>query len=462
MSLEPLLRPERIAVVGASDDPARISGMPLRYLVEHGFPGRLFPINPKHASVQGLPCFPTLRAVPEAIDLALIALPTHAVLDALRQCADKKVRAAVVVSAGFAEVGGEGAALQRKIQELARESRLRVLGPNCQGFINVHARIAATFTSAAEGSLPAGSIALVTQSGALGGSLLAMARERNLGLSHWISTGNEADVTAPECLEYLLGDPETRVLAAYLEGVRDGRHLARVAAQAQQAGKPLVILKAGRSGRGREAVLSHTAAVAGDDRLYGALFRQTGVIQVEDLDEVLDAAAVLATGRTGGSRVGVLSSSGGAGVLLTDEAHRLGLTVPDLHPRTVERLRQAIPAYASSANPVDLTAQILQQPALVAHCLRAILEDDGIDAAAVLMTMVTGRVAVEVATCIVEGARRTGKLVAVAWMAGDLTRDAYALLRREGIPLLTTPRRLALALAAAHRAHAARARAFRT
>ena len=446
MTLDPLLTPRSIALVGASQDPTKVSGLPLALLRHHGFRGPIYPVNPKHRTVQGLRSFPDVGAVPGPVDLAIIALAAPAALAALAACADRGVRAAVLFSAGFAEVGPAGVKLQEEAGEIARRGRIRLLGPNCQGFINLRDRVAATFTAAAQLPLRAGTVGLVTQSGALGGSLLSMAHDMGLGLSFWISTGNEADITALDCLEALLEDQGTRVLASYIEGVHDGRRLVALTERARQAGKPLVVLKAGRSPVGQQATRSHTGALAGSDAIYNALFRQKGVIRVGDLDELLEVAALLTAGHLLRRGVAILSSSGGAGVLMADACQERGVPVPPLSPQTTARLGEILPPYASAQNPVDMTGQILNDPSLLRRCLAALLEEERVDAVGVALTMVTGQLAKEIAEAIAEEARRSERVVAVAWMAGGLAEQAYAILRREGIPLYRTPTACARAM----------------
>ncbi|MBI3989964.1 MAG: acetate--CoA ligase family protein, partial [candidate division NC10 bacterium] len=443
-----LLQPQSIAIVGASDDFGKISGMPLKYLRRHGYPGAIFPVNPKYHEVAGIRCYPSLNEVPNPIDLALITLGVQGVLPVLEACARKQVRSAVVVASGFGEVGGVGAELQGEISRLAATTGLRVLGPNCQGFVNVHDKVAASFTAAMEAEpLVAGTVALVTQSGALGGCLLNVARERRMGLSYWVSTGNEADLSAVDVLQFFLRDPRTKVVAAYLEGIKQGDRFVSLADEALTVGKPLIVLKVGSSQAGRRAALSHTGALTGSRTAYEALCKGRGIIGVEDLDEVLDTVALLAAGRPfQGGGLGIITSSGGAGVLLADQCEALQIPLAEFTASTEKRLRSILPAFGSATNPVDTTAQILTQPSLLKSCLEVVLADPGVGALAILLTMVTGGAAAEAAEAILEASMLTDKPVVVGWMAGEVVRDAVLTLQAHAIPVFATPLRLAKAL----------------
>ncbi len=438
MSLAPLFAPRGIALLGASADPAKISGKPLHYLRRHGYAGRLVAVNPKYRDLDGVPCVPTLAdaAAGGPLDLALVVLGQDGVLAALDQCGAAGVRAAVVFGSGYAEVGPDGAARQRALVERARRAGVRILGPNCQGFINVADRVAASFTSALDvPALASGGVALVTQSGALGGVLLNRAQERSLGLDLWVSTGNEADVSWLDCVAYALEHPATRVVAVYAESLPDGRRLLDLGEAAQRRGIPIVLLEGGRSAAGRAAAESHTGALVASGAAGSLLDTAAGIVPVRSLEALLDVAAALASARPPhGPRVGVATSSGGAGVLFADAAGGGSLVMATLGAGTAADLRTILPGFASVANPVDVTAQIVAEPDLLRRALAAILADPGVDLAAVLLTMVTGPLAPPVAQGIAAAAGAAGKPVAVAWMAGALAQAGYDLLREEGVP----------------------------
>lgn len=273
-TLNSFFTPRSIAIVGASATPGKIGATPLRYLIEHGYAGAIYPINPGRAQVQGLPAHASLRAVGQPIDLAIFAIPAQMVEAAFDDAVAANVRNVVLFSAGFAEIGAQGEAVQRRIMARARENGIRVLGPNCLGFMNAGASVYATFSPVVStGLAPRGTVGIVTQSGAFGAYAYGMARERNVGLSTWIATGNEGDVDVAECIAWMAQDAATRVIMAYMEGCNDGARLKQALAQARAAGKPVVLVKVGRTELGALAAASHTAALAGDDAAFDALLR---------------------------------------------------------------------------------------------------------------------------------------------------------------------------------------------
>jgi acyl-CoA synthetase (NDP forming) len=379
--LSAVFRPRAIAVVGASDDPVKIGGRPLAFLLRHGYPGRVFPVNPARATVQGLPAFPSIGAIPEPVDLAIVVVPAERVLESLEEAAAKGVRAAIVFSSGFAEVGPAGRVAQARLRELAERTGLRIIGPNCQGFAHLPSRLVATFASPfLEPGLATGSIAIVSQSGAMAGMIYEMARAAGLGLNYWVSTGNEADVQAAEILAEVVEDEETRVACCYLEDIKDAGRFRRALARAHRRGVPVFVLKSGRSAVGRRAASSHTGALAGEDAVYDAVFADWGAIRCADPAELLALPQAFLGYREAGRRVAILSNSGGLGVLSVDLCVDLGLVPAEFTPETTAVLRAALPDFAAAANPVDLTAQMLTDPGMLARVLPALEADPGVDA----------------------------------------------------------------------------------
>ena len=378
--LELLFRPASVAVLGASIDPSKIGGRPVRYLKEAGFRGSLYPVNPKYKEVQGLTAYPSVGAIEEPIELAIIALPAHAVVEAVRACSAKGVRAALIFSAGFAEIGDEGRRMQEEIASIARSSGIRILGPNCLGVMNPRNGVIATFSAGIESGNPSeGRIGFVSQSGAFGSHCFAAAREKGLGFSSWVTTGNESDVEFSDCLAYLALDEDTEVIAAYLEGCRDGDKLKRSLEIAHENRKPVVILKVGASEIGAEAAASHTAALVGSDEVYDALFRQYNAHRVRSVSELLDVAYACTAGifPTKG-KIGLITVSGGIGIVMADAASTAGLDVAALPEPAQEKLRR-LWAPAAVRNPVDTTAQPLNDPALTSKFLEIMLQEGGYD-----------------------------------------------------------------------------------
>jgi acyl-CoA synthetase (NDP forming) len=379
-ALHALFHPRAIAVVGASDDPVKIGGRPLAFLLRHGYRGRVFPVNPARATVQGLTAFPSLAAIPEAVDVAVVVLPAERVLDSLEACAAKGVRVAIVFSSGFAEVGETGRREQALMRELAARSGMRIMGPNCQGFAHLPSRLVTTFASPfLDEGLEIGPIAMVSQSGAMAGMIYEMGRAAGLGLNYWVSTGNEADVQAAEILAEVVEDPETRVALCYLEDVKDAGRFREALGRAHQRDVPVFVLKSGRSAAGRRAASSHTGALAGEDEVYDAVFREWGAIRCADPADLIRLPQAFLHYDESGPRVAVLSNSGGLGVLSVDLCAEVGLEVAEFTKETVTGLAAALPDFAAAANPVDLTAQILSDPGMLMRVLPLLEADPGVD-----------------------------------------------------------------------------------
>lgn len=372
--LDALFSPRSIAVVGASDSPERIGGVPVDLLRRMGWAGRILPINPKSGTVQGLPAFASLRAVGEPIDLAVLAVPMAAIDATIDDAIAAGVRAAVVFTAGFAEVGVDGEAAQARMAARARAGGLRLVGPNCLGVMNCREQMYATFSPAPGiGIARAGSIGMVSQSGAFGAYAYSLARERGIGLSVWASTGNEADVQAADVIAWMARDPHTSVIMTYLEGVRDGDRMREALADAHAARKPVVAVKVGRTALGAQAARSHTASLAGDDAVYDALFAQYGVYRARDIREFFDVAhAAAVAGLPRNDRIALFTLSGGVGALMADEAASIGLDVAETAPEAQAEILSWVP-FAAPRNPIDITGQVSQDRTLIERATRSVL-----------------------------------------------------------------------------------------
>jgi acyl-CoA synthetase (NDP forming) len=387
--LGPLLDPGAIAILGASNDPTRIGGRPLRYMLEAGFDRPIYPVNPNRGTVQGLKAYPTIAEVPGPVDCALVAVPAGIVVEALEACAAEGVKSAVIFSSGFAETGAEGAARQARLVEIARRKGIRIVGPNCLGLFNAAIGFYATFSSSLDaGRPPPGNIAIVSQSGAYGSHVFALARAKRLGVRYWITTGNECDVEIAEGIAWAALADDVAVIVAYAEGVRDGAGLRHSLDLARAAGKPVIFMKVGRSEIGAAAAASHTAALAGSDAIYDAVFRQHGAYRADSTEAMLDAAYACTTGVfPKGRRVGLVTISGGVGVQMADAASELGLDVAAMPEAAQTKLKEMLP-YAATRNPVDITAQAFNDLTLVSRNLELMLEDGGYDVIVAFFTMV--------------------------------------------------------------------------
>ena len=380
LAVQTLLEPNAVAVIGASGEPTRIGGRPVDYLKKSGFAGPIYPINPSRDVVQGLTAYASVRDTPECPELAIIAVPAKAVLDALTDCGERGVGAAIIFSAGFAEVGAEGAALQQQMLDIAARYGLRLLGPNCLGAMNISRGLIATFSSAVQSGLPqAGRIGFVTQSGAFGSHCFALARERGLGISRLVTTGNEADLDAADCLAYLAADADTDVIALHLEGCRDGERMKLALDAVQAAGKPVIVLKGGESDVGAAAAMSHTANLAGADAAYDALFRRYPVYRARSIREFIDIAHAAAQVKIPtGNRLGLITVSGGVGIIMADTAARFDLDLAPMPQAAQDELHAMWPP-AATRNPVDTTAQPVADPDMPADFQRIMLRDGNYD-----------------------------------------------------------------------------------
>ncbi len=357
--LRPLFEPRSIAVVGASSNPNRTGGRPIRLLLEYGFDGPVYPINPNRDEIGELKCYPDITSLPETPEFVLFCTPREKNAAVLRECAARGVKAAAVMSSGYAEVGGEGESLQSELLGIANEAGMILLGPNCMGVIHVRSRLLATFTISIREDDPLipGPIAIITQSGALGACLLTGFQESGTGISSLVSLGNEADVDFAECIEYFLDDPHTKVICGYMESVRNGPRLRAAAARALKIGKPIVLLKGGATEAGARAAMSHTAALTTSHGVFSAFARQYGIHLCDNFDEILGTVDFICRSKPiKGKGLGILSFSGGAGSLAADHAVRNGFELPELAEKTRTRLRETLSDYAPTSNPVDLVS----------------------------------------------------------------------------------------------------------
>jgi acyl-CoA synthetase (NDP forming) len=372
--LDVLFKPRSIAIVGASATESKIGGRPVDYLKRFGYRGRVIPINPKASEIQGLPAFPNLSAVGTPIDLAVFAVPESALEASVEDAIRAGVRAGVIFTAGLAEVSAAGAELQARLAARMREAGMRAVGPNCLGIMNPRESVYATFSPAPEvGLVKSGVIGLASQSGAFGAYAFTLARERGIGLSLWVSTGNEADVQIADCIEWMARDPDTRVIMAYMEGCRDGERLREALALAHAARKPVVVVKIGRTAIGVQAAMSHTAALAGDDAAYDTLFRQYGVYRARDIEDFFNVAqAAAVAGLPRNDSVALFTLSGGVGAFMADEASDQGLRVAELNADAQSRILEMVP-FAAPRNPIDITGQVGNDRSMILKACRILL-----------------------------------------------------------------------------------------
>src|SRR3954462_10642753 len=364
--LTPLLAPASVAIFGASNDPTRISGRSLRYYREAGYQGALYPINPTRDTVQGLKAYPDLASVEGPVDCAVIAVPANLAVESMEACVQKGVRGVVMFTAGFAEIGAEGRAMQERITQIARDSGIRLCGPNCLGLFNMRIGHTPTFSSfLEEGPTAAGPLGMITQSGAFGTHLLALTARRGIQVGVWMSTGNEADVAVADGISFLADDPDTKAIACYVEAIKDGALFAEAVARARANGKPVITMKVGGSTVGAAAAASPTATLAGSDAVYDAALRQLGVERAKTPEDLVEIAYACTRGRLPASRrLAVMTMSGGAGVLMADAAEEEGVELTPLSEDSQKQVLSWVP-FAAPRNPVDVTAQALNDPTIL-------------------------------------------------------------------------------------------------
>lgn len=449
-SLEALLSPQSIAVVGASEGP-RHGGEVMRSLLASGFSGRVIPVNPRHETIYGKACVATLSDLDEPVDCVVLAVRRDETVKQLALAGEAGARAAVIVAGGFSEAGPEGAALEAKLAETARNFGIRLLGPNTIGFINLHQKVGC-YAAAIPVGLAPGNIAVVVQSGTVAGALGGAGRA--LRLSHVVATGNEVDVGIAELLDYFVDDPQTREILLFIESLRDTEAFRKAAERARSAKKPVVVLRAGNSAAGRRVTNAHTGALADDPRTFSAFARKCGLIIVHSLNELIVTGELLASlaerpNLDGG--LAIMTHSGGEAAIFVDIAATLGLTLPPLAEETCERLRKTLPAYHTPSNPLDITGLGATDRNVFRVCLEALCDDPGLAIVAVMQDFRAGHwVLRQAAEVTAEVANRTGKPVV---FFSNTTRfvdpEMDELLAAAGVPVLYGTREVVVAIAGA-------------
>lgn len=453
--LSALWAADSIAVIGATERVGAMGRLPIEYLIKYGYEGRIAPVNPKGGSVLGIPAFVGIHQATEAfaapIDLALIMVPAGAVHQAVAECAAAGVRVCVVMSSGFGEVDSDGRQRQDELVAIARASGMRLVGPNCIGSVGGPDAVLATFSpvfSSDSTPLPAGPLALVSQSGALGFGALSLGLEREVPIGFAVTTGNEADVSAEEVAAALAHDDRVTGVLMYLESVTDLAALSRASAAV-----PTVAVKAGRSAAGARAAASHTGALTSGDDVVDAALARVGVARVATVDHLLDAGALIATGArldpSSNGAVGVITTSGGSGILAADAIEAEGLLLATLDSGTITEIEQVIPAYGSAVNPVDVTAAVMAAPGLFEQCVHKLAADPAVDAVVACFAVLVGDDVLRIARALGEVRSVTGKpVVAARTGAANLAPEGARLLAEQGVPVYPTPERAVAAIRA--------------
>lgn len=370
--------PRAVAIVGASDNPRKVGFMCVKSLLAAGFKGKIYPVNPDLSELFGLRAYPSVKAIPGEVDLAIIAIPAQLTIPVVEECVDKGIKGTIMVTSGFKELGTEiGLNLQDRIRDVANKGGMKIIGPNCLGIVNPKVNLNATF-GVELGLISAGNVAVAAQSGAVSQYIADALTSNNLGISKLISVGNRCNLYFDEILEYFAEDEQTRVIVLYVEGLERPRQFISVARQAVRR-KPIVVYKVGRNEKLNQASLSHTGALAGNYEFYKAAFTQTGVIAVNDMTELVDVAKALAfQPPSSGNRVAVLSGGAGPGIVMADKCYELGLSLAEFSPTTLHRLRQIISPLNPVDNPVDI-AWVSGDFDACREVLRVVMEDNSVD-----------------------------------------------------------------------------------
>lgn len=454
-SLELLFNPSSIAVIGASRDPKSVGYGILKSLTRgcvlsseycKSFAGKVYPVNPKADYILGVKCYSHIKEVPGDVDLAVIAVPAKVVPNVLKECGKKKVPFAIIISAGFAEVGEKGKKLQDQVVKIAESCNMRLIGPNCLGIIMPPINLNASFAPTMP---PAGAVGFISQSGALADSIIDWAVAEKYGLSALVSYGNRADLDVHDFIEFMAEDPKTRAIAIYLEGLKDGRKFMEVCKKVSKT-KPIIVLKAGRTESGSKAISSHTGSLAGSYEIYSAAFRQSGVIQAETVEELFDLAKALAyQPPCKENSVAIVTNGGGCGVLCADNCEEFGVNVVELKKSTIAKLDKSgkmHPAY-SRRNPLDIVGDAL--PERYETAINTLLEEDYIHGLIVIQTLQTMTDPKEDALKVIEAKKRfPEKPILCTYMGGLYSKQGGRLLEANGIPDFNDIRKVAGAMKA--------------
>jgi acyl-CoA synthetase (NDP forming) len=458
-----LLEPRGVAIVGASEDAKKIGGQPMRQLTEFGYAGEVYPVNPRYPSVRGRKCYASAAEVPQPCDVALIAVPARQVPQVLRDCGRAGIPHAIVLSAGFRELGEPGLALQAELDAALADTGITIIGPNCQGVMSLGVRAYMGFGHSFQNpELKAGPVSMVTQSGGFGYSVVTHAQREGIGFTYVFSTGNEASIGSLDLMQCLIERPEVEILVTYLEGVSDGRRLIALGERALELRKPILTWKVGNTAAGRRAVASHTANLTAAAELYRAAFARGGFVPIRDIDDLLDALhGFLHRRLPRGNGATILTTSGGAGVLMADRCEEAGLELPLPAEQTVAKIRPIAPEFASLRNPVDVTAHFSQAWREYNDIVRALLEDPSVEQ--LILRNIGGAASEAWCTEFLDLVRATDKPVIVSQNEPpERILKTIAMLREARVPLIPTPGRCAAVagalkdFAAKVRAHAAR------
>ena len=433
--LESVFNARSVAVVGASANPEKTGHIILKNIIEGGFEGKIYPVNPKAGEILGLPCYPSVTAINDSVDVVIIVVPAKFVPDVMEEAGKKGVTGAVVISGGFGEIGnGE---LEKQILDIAKKYGMRIIGPNCQGFNYTPNRLCASWPLVTK----SGPIAVISQSGTVGAAIEIWAQAAEIGISCFVSLGNKVDVNEIDLIDVFKEDPNTKVISLYIEGVQNGARFMKSVRSAREK-KPIVVLKPGTTPKGARAVQSHTRSIAGNDEIFDAVCRQVGITRAKSITELFDYSLALGfLGKPKGNRVLIITSSGGSGIIATDVAEQGGIDVVDLPAELLAELKGALPPQCVVANPLDLTGDATAERYRIAAGIAA--RCDSIDS----LLLIFGDPIPGASEVVGELKEKTGKQIIVAYLGGgDIEEEETIKLNRSGTPVFPTPERAVGAL----------------
>lgn len=444
--LSALWNANSVAIIGATERAGAMGRAPLEYLKRYGFSGKIFPINPKGGTILDLPAYTNITEIKEKIELALVMVPAASVKEAVHDCAQAGVKVVIVMSSGFAEADEAGAIAQEELVAIARKAGMRLVGPNCIGAIGGAQGLVASFSpvfASPSTTVEAGNIALVSQSGALGYGMYSLGVERGLPIGTVVTTGNEGDVSAIEVAAALSEDPSVQAILLYTESLSDIDALRNISQK-----KPTAILKVGRSAAGAAAAASHTGALATEDKVIDAAIASTSAVRVNDVEQLLDAGAIFASGaKSLGKRVAIITTSGGSGILATDAIEANGLALAQFSDATLKELAGIVPSYGNITNPVDVTAAVMSSPDLFEKCLEVLARDSGVDSIVACFAVLVGSDVERIANALGDVRKIRPLPIAVARTGSqDLAPEASVLFKKKSLPVFPTPDRAVAAL----------------
>ncbi|HSM23405.1 MAG TPA: acetate--CoA ligase family protein [Anaerolineaceae bacterium] len=442
-NLKPFFDSAGVAIIGASNKPNKLSYGIVKNLTLYGFKGEIYPVNPKEDEILGLKCYPDISKVPDPVDLAVIILPAGLIFPVVQECYKRGIKAVTVISGGFKELGPQGEKLEKELVEFVRNNGMRMVGPNCVGTMSLHTGLNTTFIS---GVPDTGGIGFLSQSGAVLGGVVDYVKGKGIGFSHFLSLGNEADVTETDIIEYLGDDLHTHVIAAYVEQIQDGQKFISISKQVTR-NKPIVLLKAGRTSAGARAVSSHTGSLAGSHTAYQAAFKQSGVIEVETVNDLFDVSQAFALQHLPkGNRVAILTNSGGPAALLSDSLANNGFVISDLQTDTMDELRKVLNPSAQIANPVDMLGGA--EPHEYEQAMQLLVNDPNVDIVVPILVPQALVNPVEVAEKIVKISKTTDKTVIACFMGDSLVLEPRKVLHEGKVPMVVFPDGIGTILAA--------------